>query len=1199
MPRINLRKKLLLLPMLAVMLTLVLAGLGVNLFLYQLHLGAAEKELQRAEQAFDNKRLDLERHLNRVADDLAPRDDVVAVLSLISNYKSVARDPALLFQAEQKRLAQELRKASDTAQLSRVLAYDADGELVAWVLESGFGLDAGIVSHQTQPHVLRFADSGTVEDETFDTALLSLGGHIDEGLGYHLHDGVRQVLRRPVQRIYPDGRLQQVGTLVLVKELNNALLRGLQHRTGLTFSLLDERGRLLGESEALEDQRPPTVALAQALGEEAGRLELDDRYWGIRAYPAAEGRYWLLVGYDKRLLKEGMAGATLTVLLVFVLTALLVLPLTWLFVRREVTAPLGALLDGVQALMQGNYRARIPRQQTGELDDLAHAMNRLAESVQNREDYLAEVIESFPQMVFVKDAQDLRFTMLNRAGERLLGISRDEFIGKSDRDFFPAEQAAFFIAKDREVLERGETLDIPEERIETAHGERILHTRKVAIYDHDGKPRFLLGVSEDITAHKRAEETLHEREALLKSVVGGAPVVLFALDREGRFTLSEGSGLHQLGLEPGEVVGLSAFDVYGDNPQVVEALQRALAGENLRSAVHVAGRVFETQYTPMTDSAGKLIGTIGVAVDVTERVEAEARLQQAATVFENTGEGVMITDPGGKILMVNRAFTQITGYGEDEVRGRTPAILRSGRHDAAFFKRMWTQLRQEGLWQGEILNRRKNGEIFAEWQTISAVYDENRNVTHYVTVFADISDLKAARERLDFMAYHDPLTELPNRLLLNDRIQHAISRADRRRHSVAVLFLDLDRFKTINDSLGHPVGDALLQTIARELQDVVREEDTLARLGGDEFVLVLHEVDSREAVTGVADKVLGLFKGPFTVEGRELGVGVSIGISLYPQDGKDVTTLIRNADAAMYLAKEQGRNRYRFYTQELTLAANQRLELENDLRKALQRNELEVHYQPKVDLTDGTWVGAEALLRWPRREGGPVSPLVFIPVAEETGLIHELGAWVLRKACEQMRQWQDNGAPIRQVAVNVSSEQFLHGNIIAQVEEVLKDTGLSPSALELEVTEALFMEDTAQTVEIMNHLRQLGVSLAVDDFGTGYSSLGYLKRLPLNTLKIDASFVRDMIEDENDRAIADSVIALGHTLGMTVVAEGVENEQQAAALRQQGCDQAQGYLYSRPQPAEALVFRNRSRSTDGRQTADIAGSDHGFLPLDG
>jgi diguanylate cyclase (GGDEF)-like protein/PAS domain S-box-containing protein len=553
--------------------------------------------------------------------------------------------------------------------------------------------------------------------------------------------------------------------------------------------------------------------------------------------------------------------------------------------------------------------------------------------------------------------------------------------------------------------------------------------------------------------------------------------------------------------------------------------------------------------------------------EIAERKRTEEALSLAAAVFENTTEGAMITDTKHRIVAVNKAFTEITGYEQDDVVSKTPQVLRSGKHDEPFHAAISASIIKTGRWKGEVWNRRKNGEIFPVWLNISTVVDDHGQVTHCVSVFSDITPIKESQAQLERLAHHDALTGLPNRLLFHARLEHALERARREGGLVAILCFDLDHFKNINDSLGHPAGDRLLQMVTERLLDTVRNEDTVARFGGDEFTVLLEELQESKGAGIVAEKALNVLAEPFDLDGHEAYVSGSVGISLFPDDGQDVTTLLKNADSALYRAKEHGGSSYHFYTKDLTIAAFKRLALESSLRRAVERGEFTLYYQPQMALNGGHVVGAEALIRWQHPELGLVLPTEFIPMAESTGMIVKLGEWVMNTACAQAKAWQNEGLPSMRIAINVSSVQVTRGEIIATVERVLHKTGLDPQYMELEITEGLIMQQTHQTIAILDDLKAMGVMLAIDDFGTGYSSLSYLKRLPLHRLKIDRSFVCEIPDDSENMAITRAVIALGNSLQLVVVAEGVENEIQQEFLRSNGCDEAQGYLYSAPMPA--------------------------------
>ncbi|HSX71574.1 MAG TPA: EAL domain-containing protein [Pseudomonas sp.] len=572
----------------------------------------------------------------------------------------------------------------------------------------------------------------------------------------------------------------------------------------------------------------------------------------------------------------------------------------------------------------------------------------------------------------------------------------------------------------------------------------------------------------------------------------------------------------------------------------------------------------------LLNEAGEPSRFIGTSSDITQRRADEDSLRQAAAVFDSTLEGVLVTDREQRIVHVNPAFTRITGYTAEEVLGRQPNMFKSGRHDDAFYRALWHALNERGTWSGEIWNRRKDGEVFPIWQCLRGVRDENGHLSHYVAVFSDVSAIKRSQHELDYLAHHDPLTTLPNRLLFGERIEQALQRVRGEQRRGALLLVDLDHFKIVNESLGHNTGDRLLRLIGERLNDAFGPGVTLARLGGDEFGLLSSDCAQAEQASQLALQLLDCLREPFMVDDQPLFIGASIGISLFPDDGDSVEQLLRNADSALFRAKSSGRQTFSFYSQDMTTVARQRVRLESELRQALEQDQLRVHYQPIHALESGAMLGAEALVRWQHPERGLVPPGEFIPVAEDSGLIGAIDAWVLEQACAQMRRWQAAGLSLEFIAVNVSSRLFSRGELDLRVERVLRASGLSPQQLELEVTESAVMDDPERASELLEQLHRLGVRLAIDDFGTGYSSLARLKSLPVHKLKLDQSFVRGLPQDREDAAIARAVVTLGHSLGLRVLAEGIETAEQAAFLREIGCSLGQGYWFGRPQPAEQL-----------------------------
>ncbi|MBI2380547.1 MAG: EAL domain-containing protein [Gammaproteobacteria bacterium] len=582
------------------------------------------------------------------------------------------------------------------------------------------------------------------------------------------------------------------------------------------------------------------------------------------------------------------------------------------------------------------------------------------------------------------------------------------------------------------------------------------------------------------------------------------------------------------------------------------------------------------------DASGQPLRIAGTHKDITARKLVEKDLRLAAQVLSDMAEAVVVADLEFRIVAVNPAFTRITGYQAQETQGRDVDFLNSPRHEPEFYDNLRRTLNEKHEWHGEIWQRHKNGHDVLMDLELNLVQESNGRHTHIVGVFSDITERKRAEEELRFLANYDTLTTLPNRTLFQERLRHALSQAKRQKHYVALLFLDLDRFKHINDSLGHHVGDLLLQEVARRLGLCVREDDTVARLGGDEFTIIVEALHNAKAATVVAEKVLAKFKQPFLLEGREVVVSPSIGISIYPSDGEDAASLVKFADSAMYHAKELGRNNFQFYTQELNAYAMRRMQLETALRRAMESDEFRLVFQPKVAVDGELVTGVETLVRWDSQEVGAVSPMEFIPLAEETGLIVPLGEWVLRRACQQYMTWRALGLSGFTIAVNLSARQFHKGDVSGVVQKILADCEMPAECLELELTESVVMEKAEASITMLNQLKAMGLKLSVDDFGTGYSSLSYLKRFPIDTLKIDREFVRDISSDPEDAAITSAIITLAHTLNLRVVAEGVENLNQLEFLKARGCDEIQGYYFSRPLDAEACEEFLRRHGAAGK-----------------
>jgi len=697
-------------------------------------------------------------------------------------------------------------------------------------------------------------------------------------------------------------------------------------------------------------------------------------------------------------------------------------------------------------------------------------------------------------------------------------------------------------------------------------------------HDPQGKEEGAVVCATDITTLKQQQDRLRHSEGRLKEAQRLAQLGHWELDWiADRASFSEEVlRIHESGTAPG---------TYGDWIALVHPDDRAMVDQAFTSSVQDR-RLFDTHHRLLFsdgrvkwvhvrggtehDSDGRPLRSVGTVQDVTARHSADEELSLAASVFESSLNGVVITDANACIVKTNKAFNRILGYSSDEIIGKKTSLFNSRKHDVSFFKQLWSTLQSEGEWQGEIWDRRKDGVVIPLWQSISAVRDPMGSIKHYIGVIYDLSDQKRSAAHIHHLAYYDALTDLPNRQLFADRCHEALERSRLEGKSLFLLFLDLDRFKYVNDSLGHPVGDELLRAVARRLTKCLRHTDTVARLGGDEFIVLLQDSRGRNDAKRVARKIIKVLVQPFFVQDHKLDIGASIGISCYPGDGDDAPTLIKNADLAMYQAKDEGRGTFRFYEAQLSARSKERLFLEGELREALKRDELSVHYQPLYDLSDGKLVGAEALLRWRHGVRGMIPPDRFIPIAEDAGLIVQIGEWVLRAACQQAQMWRRSGFSAFRIAVNLSGVQIERCNIVETVARILDETGLPPECLELEITETYVMRQAQQSVRVLDALRALGVSLAIDDFGTGQSSLSYLKQLPVDKLKIDRSFIADIPNSENEAAITRAIVALGHGLRLKVLAEGIETPEQAAFLKELGCDEGQGYHLGRPMDAASF-----------------------------
>ncbi len=795
---------------------------------------------------------------------------------------------------------------------------------------------------------------------------------------------------------------------------------------------------------------------------------------------------------------------------------------------------------------------------------------------------LNDVVSGTSDAVFVKDRQG-RYLLANQAAARFIDKTVPEVLGKDDTALFDRASGEHLMALDRAIMERG-TTQTHEERLTVHNGqEMVFLVTKGPVLDANGEVSGIFGISRDITERQKAKELLRAREKQLARVIEGSDQGFWDWNLQTNDFHVSPRWETMLGYEPGEMnVSIEhwAEHVHPDDLAAsLASIKRHLEGQTDRHEldlrcktksgewrwIRTRGRIVER------DDDGKPLVMAGSHTDVTQQKAFELAQREASTVFESSYEGLMVVNADGLIAKVNPAFVRITGYAPEEVIGQSPRILSSGKQDAEFYRRMWDAIGAQDFWQGEIWNRRKSGETYVELLSISVVRDSVGAVEHYVAVFSDISRLKAHEAELDRIAHYDTLTGVPNRRLLADRLAQAIARTGRSESSLAVCYLDLDGFKQVNDEYGHHAGDQLLIGVTEHLKKILRAEDTLARLGGDEFVLLLSDIDSPEECSVILERVLAATGSPVQMDGHTVSISASIGVSLYPQDHADADTLLRHADQAMYLAKNAGKNCFHLFDPESDRKAQQHRNYVDRIRLALEHDELVLYYQPKVDLRDGRLVGVEALVRWQHPEQGLLPPSAFLPQIQGTNLEQALGEWVIQSALAQAAAWQDEGLQL-QMGVNISASHLIQADFYDKLAAALAaQPQLPPASLELEVLETAAFEDINAAGAALQRCQALGVRFALDDFGTGYSSLTYLRKLPVDILKIDQSFVRDMLTNADDRGIVESVIRLAGAFNREVIAEGVETLDIGATLLHLGCHLAQGYGVAKPMPAAALT----------------------------
>ena len=779
-----------------------------------------------------------------------------------------------------------------------------------------------------------------------------------------------------------------------------------------------------------------------------------------------------------------------------------------------------------------------------------------------------------------------------RTAQRLDMADRDEVLGNIARHLLESPRGGFLHAFDatheivQEVSLGGKTLGYYALAGRAGGYGEIQRRQLGALSQLTGWLLHLHEQTERLAAELNQSGERINRQAQILDQINDSVITM---DLAGFITQWNKGAERLFGYSEKEAVGNNILFLYADEdedggPQLQDTFLEQGGREMEVRRRRKSGETFWASLTLslIHDADGEPSGLIGYLIDITGRIEAAERQRLNTRMFEHSQEGIYITDDAERIISVNPAFCRITGYTKAEVIGQTPRLFDSDRHDETFYQLRNEAVQARGSWQGEVWERRKNGEVYPKWCSINAVKNEQNKTTHYFSIFSDITERKHSEERINYLAFYDSLTGLPNRTLIHRLIDQALMEAQRSGQQGALLFIDLNRFKPINDTLGHDVGDRLLQQVGQRFRNALRNVDVVARMGGDEFVAALFNISRREHAGHVAQKLLDSLREPILLDGHELRVGASIGISVYPEDGLDTATLLRYADVAMYRAKQSPEEGYAYFSAEMNQLALGRLAMEAGLRRALEKGELLLHYQPKVDIATGRIIGAEALVRWNHPERGMVPPGEFIPIAEETGLIVSIGEWVLEQACSQACIWQQRGFPPVKLAVNISARQIT-SKLPGSIGELLDKHRLTPAWLELELTESMLMNNTESVIAMMDELHAMGIALSLDDFGTGFSSLSYLKRFPIDTLKIDRSFITGTPDDADDCAIAGAIAGMAKQLRLKVIAEGVENAAQLAFLKSLGCDEIQGYIFSRPLPADELMalINSGSRLIDG------------------
>ena len=799
----------------------------------------------------------------------------------------------------------------------------------------------------------------------------------------------------------------------------------------------------------------------------------------------------------------------------------------------------------------------------------------------DREALLEALLGAFPLPVFYKNSEG-RYAGCNKAFEDLLGHRREEIIGKTEFDLNPEHPAELQFTWDERFLEGRGGRGFEKKMTAASQTVRDVVVNKAVFTGHNGDPAGVIGAIVDITEHKQAERELKKALEFAEGIITAIPDVLFEVDEDGRYLQVWTRNPELLAQQKEMLLGKTVNEVLAPDQAAIAMEALAAAGKEgvaygrcIRiSLPNGETRWFELSVAKRPSADPTITTLLALSRDITERKQAEEAVNsmrtQLLSVLQTIPDMVWVKDMGGVYLLCNHAFERLTGKAESEVVGKSDLELFGAERAQVFLESDKAAIQAGGTLASEewVISQENGQSVLLETRKVP-VLGAGGDVVGVLGVSRDVTELNVSRQKIHQMAFYDPLTSLPNRSLFSDRLRQMITAAVSRGQRAGVMLIDIDHFKAVNDTMGHPVGDQLLCQAAARLNESVRDYDTVARLGGDEFAILLPDIRQGDDLGRMANTILEKFKERFLLDGQELFISCSVGIALYPDDSADANDLVKYADSAMYLAKRSGRNSFRFYSKDLTASAEERMRLESELRRAIERGELELHYQPKVLLDSGAMVGCEALLRWRHPEMGMIPPSSFIPVAEETGLIVELGRWVLREACQTAAEFNADSRSPHKVAINLSVKQFQSAGLVRSIAEILEETGCRAEWVEIEITESLLLDQKDETLQMLSELRNMGFSIAIDDFGTGYSALNYLARFPIDTLKIDRSFINSA--DKRNEELVKAILSIARCLGQNVVAEGVETAEQAAFLVANGCGSAQGFLYSKALPKTEII----------------------------